>query len=74
MLMAGLFALGSVYWILQSLVHWLTFITFGHRMSRRYIYDYLIMHQYPAPEEDEPSAEAYFLSVVKNTALDPELR
>jgi hypothetical protein len=74
MVMAGLFTLGSIYWILQSVVHWLAFITFGRRMSQRYIYNYLIMNQYPAPQEDESSAEEYFLSVVKNTGLDPELR
>ena len=72
--MAGLFALGIVYWILHSLVQWLAFIIFGRRVSRRYIYDYLIMNQYPAPNDDEPSAEEYFLSVVKNRELDPELR
>ena len=42
-------------------------------MSRRSIYDYLIINQYPAPHDDERSAETYFLSVMKNRALDPEL-
>jgi len=32
------------------------------------------MNQYPAPNDDEPSAEEYFLSVVKNRELDPEIR
>src|SRR5437016_5651728 len=72
--LAGLCALGLVYWILHSLVQWLAFIILGRRMSRRYIYDYLIMHQYPAPNDDELSAEEYFLSVVKNRELDPEIR
>jgi len=74
MVMAGLFTLGILYWLLLSLVHWVAFILFERRVSRRYIYDYLIMHQYPAPHDDGPSVEAYFLSVVKNTNLDPELR
>ena len=74
MMIAGLVALGSLYWLLQSLVHWLAFVLFGRRMSRRSIYDYLIINQYPAPHDDERSAETYFLSVVKNRALDPELR
>jgi len=74
MVLAGLVVLGIVYWILQSLVHWLAFIIIGRRLSRRSIYDYLIMNQYPAPPEDTVLAEDYFLSVVKNTALDPELR
>src|SRR5439155_5403709 len=74
MMIAGLVALGSLYWLLQSLVHWLAFVLFGRRMSRRYIYDYLIINQYPAPQDDTFSAETYFLSVMKNRALDPELR
>src|SRR5207302_511644 len=72
--MAGLFSLGILYWLLQSLVYWLAFILFERRVSRRYIYDYLIVHQYPAPHDDGTSAEEYFLSVVKNRELDPELR
>ena len=47
--MAGLFSLGILYWLLLSLVHWVAFILFERRVSRRYIYDYLIMNQYPAP-------------------------
>jgi hypothetical protein len=74
MVMAGLLTLGMMYWLLQSLVHWLAFILFERRVSRRYIYDYLMMNQYPAPHDDSPSAEEYFLSVVKNRELDPELR
>src|SRR5262249_38450780 len=74
MVMAGLFTLGIMHWILQSLVHWLAFILFERRVSRRYIYDYLIVNQYPTPNDDRPSAEEYFLSVVKNTKLDPEIR
>jgi hypothetical protein len=74
MVMAGLFTLGMLYWILQSLVHWLAFILFEYRASRRYIYDYLIMNQYPTPNDDGLSAEEYFLSVVRNPELDPELR
>ena len=72
--MASLCVLGSVYWIVQRLVHWVAFILCGYRVSRRSIYDYLIMHQYPAPQEDSISAADYFLSVVKNNTLDPELR
>ena len=74
MMMACLLTLGSMYWILRSLIHWLAFILFGRRLSRRYIYDYLITHHYPAPQDDEPSAEEYFLSIVKNRELDLELR
>ena len=74
MVMAGLFTLGILYWLLLSLVHGVAFILFERRVSRRYIYDYLIMNQYPAPHDDGLSVEAYFLSVVKNTDLDPELR
>ena len=67
MVMAGLCTLGILYWLLQSLVYWLAFILFERRVSRRYIYDYLIVNQYPAPNDDRPSAEEYFLSVVRNT-------
>jgi hypothetical protein len=74
MVLAGLCALGMVYWILQSLVRWVAFIVFERRMSRRHIYNYLIMNHYPAPNDDEPSAEEYFLWVVKNRELDPEIR
>ena len=74
MVMAGLCALGLLYGLVQSWVHWLAFLVCGRRRSRRAIYDYLIMHHYPAPEADDLSAEDYFLAVVKNTALDPELR
>jgi len=74
MVMAGLCALGILYWLVQSCVHSLAFLMFGRRRSRRDIYDYLIMHHYPAPETDDLSAEDYFLAVVKNAALDPELR
>ena len=74
MVLAGLCALGMVYWTLQSLVQWVAFIVFERRMSRRYIFNYLIKNQYPEPNADEPSAEEYFLSVVKNRELDPEIR
>jgi hypothetical protein len=74
MVLAGLYALSMVHWILQSLVQWVAFIVFERRMSRRHIFKYLIMNQYPEPNADEPSAEEYFLSVVKNRELDPEIR
>jgi hypothetical protein len=74
MVLASLCALGMVYWTLQSLVQWVAFIVFERRMSRRHIFNYLIKNQYPEPNADEPSAEEYFLSVVKNRELDPEIR
>jgi hypothetical protein len=74
MVLAGLCALGMVYWILQSLVQWVAFIVFERRMGRRHIFTYLIMNQYPEPNANEPSAEEYFLSVVKNRELDPAIR
>jgi hypothetical protein len=70
----GLQGLGIVYRILHSIVHWLAFLSFGRRMAQQHFYDYLIINRYPTPDEHELSAADYFVSVMENKELDPELR
>jgi|RhiMetdeSRZDD1v2_1073273.scaffolds.fasta_scaffold31165_10 hypothetical protein len=70
----GLQVLGIVYRILHAIVQWLIFLGFTRRSIKRHIYDYLIVNQYPTPNEYQLSAADYFASVAENKELDPELR
>jgi hypothetical protein len=71
---AGLSAFAVVYWILQSIVQWVAFLLIGRRVGQRHMYDYLITNQYPVPKNYEPSAADYFISVMENKELNPDLR
>ena len=70
----ALFALGIVYWIIRSIAMWAAWSLVGRRFAEQHYLDYLVENGYPPPRPYETSPQEYFVYVMDNADLAPELR